>query len=61
LFFYGFFLAVFYSGPSWRLPDGPIVGLNYKGNLSVYMGNGDGEMISTGVGIEKIRGKMEKK
>lgn len=40
------------SGPSWRLPDGPIVGLNFKGNLSVYQTNGDGEMISSGLTVD---------
>lgn len=40
------------SGPSWRLPDGPIVGLNFKGNLSVYQGNGNAEMISSGQTID---------
>lgn len=44
----------YYSGPSWRLPDGPIVGLNYYGNLSVYQGNGDGELMSEGSYIENF-------
>jgi single-stranded DNA-binding protein len=44
--------ARYISGPSWRLPDGPIVGLNFKGNVSVFQGNGNGEMISSGTSLE---------
>eukprot|EP01112_Ceratiomyxa_fruticulosa_P009360 TRINITY_DN243_c0_g1_i1.p1 TRINITY_DN243_c0_g1~~TRINITY_DN243_c0_g1_i1.p1 ORF type:complete len:1053 (+),score=192.49 TRINITY_DN243_c0_g1_i1:505-3663(+) len=40
--------AEYYSGPSWRLPDGPIVGLNYQGNLSMYQANGDTFQVATG-------------
>jgi len=40
--------ATYYSGPSWRLPDGPIVGLNYQGTLSLYQANGDAELNANG-------------
>jgi len=43
---------ILYLGPSYRLPDGPIVGLNYKGNLSIYVGNGNFEMQTKGPGLE---------
>jgi len=44
--------AMYYYGPSWRLPDSPIVGLNLNGNLSIYSGNGDAEMLARGIDIE---------
>jgi len=40
--------ARYYSGPSWRIPDGPIVALNYKGRLLMYQGNGNGELVANG-------------
>lgn len=44
--------ARYYTGPSWRIPDGPIVALNYKGNLSVYQGNGNGELVARGTELD---------
>eukprot|EP00026_Physarum_polycephalum_P001876 Phypoly_transcript_01879.p1 GENE.Phypoly_transcript_01879~~Phypoly_transcript_01879.p1 ORF type:complete len:850 (+),score=109.64 Phypoly_transcript_01879:146-2695(+) len=41
----------YYSGPSWRIPDGPIVSLNYKGTLSVFQGNGNAELVAEGTDI----------
>jgi len=42
----------YYTGPSWRIPDGPIVALNYKGTLYVYQGNGNGELVARGTSIQ---------